>query len=128
MENISEIYYKELFNTKEPGILLLKMVLELFDNAFFSKQLLSAINKSISVYGRYNTYWVLLKLTEFKSIDFNKYLYPLFSTIILNDYRKKRNSSNIAVSEDFSEETRKILNKINKTRSDNLELENPFDD
>lgn len=87
-----------------------------------------AVNRSIKAYGRYNTYWAILKATEIRNVNINGYIYPLLSTIILNEFRKKRNSSGMAISDDFSKEARKIFKRIEQVKKDKPELENPFDE
>jgi hypothetical protein len=125
MENIASRYLNELPKSTNPGNLLVKMLLELFDNVHFSPLLIKAVNRSIKVYGRYDTYWALLKLTTIQKVNFNGYLYPLISAIIIADKKKKGYRE---ASEDVNEYAEDIIKKIEKIKNKDLELENPFDE
>lgn len=130
MENIADFYYNKLADEQHPGKLLTSMLFEIFPNVNSEKyfrSVLIAINKAIGIYGRYNVYFAILLLSNSR-IDFDTFLYPLLSKVILNKFKDEGRASGRLVSIPLEREVERIKKKIDKTRKDKPILENPFDE
>jgi len=130
MENIADYYYNKLNDVEHAGKLLTQMVFQLFDedSEKYYRRVIQSVNKAIKVYGKYRVYFALLSMTTMENVNFDTYLYPLMSAIILKGLRNEGRASGQCVVINFESEIAKLEKKINETKKANLILENPYDE
>ena len=130
MENIADYYYNKLNDVDQAGKLLTQMAFQLFevDSKKYYRRVIQSINKAIKVYGKYRVYFALLSMTTMDNINFDTYLYPLISAIILKNLKTEGRSSGQYISENYEKEINKLEKKVNKAKKEKLTLEYPTDE
>lgn len=117
MENISEYYYSQLADTKNPALVLNKM----FNALFYTKTDINRIkmfNKLITLYGRFEVYFALLNIANWDNLadkfDTSVNVYPLIARFIINRLEKKYESR----SDSFGVDLSKLAKRTDKLIKD----------
>jgi len=130
MDNIADYFYNELDDSADAGKLLTTMVFQIFDvdSVKYYRRVVQAVNKAIKIYGKYKVFWAILSMSSMDNIDFNTYLYPLISSIILKTLKAEGKATGQCVTIDFNKEAVRLEKKINETKNANLTIERPLDE
>ena len=121
MENIADYYYNLLSDTTHPGTDLAKMYSDIFNIKLETKHY-KLFNKLVRMYGRFNTFFAILQVAEMETVNHEKYLFPLFASIIKKRYEKRAGMANIE-SVDRAESTiRKLEREIKKIKKQTLNI------
>jgi hypothetical protein len=132
MENIADYYYKELETSTNPGVLLTRMLLEIFsfrpDNDEEYGKLIMNINKAIRIYGKYNVYYAILSISHLDRLNKNIPIYNLLSAIILRKQIKEGRINSQLDGQDLTKKINNMRKKVRKAKKNPISLEYPFDD
>ena len=128
-ENLVNYYYNELSNTTSPAKVLKKMIKDFLDvpETVSEKTLTADINKLVRIYGRFDVYWAIIKLTSRNNINWDVPIYPYIGAVINDMLRvQQRYNENYSIP-DATREVNRNIRKINKYKDREVDWENPLD-